>query len=332
VRIKYLPLQPHCFAFGGFDIQMLQTMDAARACGVNVLKLDIWSRDIGFDILHCWGLGFSHHENYFWTKKTGKKLVATILMHDIESAFASLKFKLSAIISKQRVIIDMLKMVDELVVVNENQAEIANIYYKVPAGKVHIIPNVVNERYFSSTEADIKLNTSDYVLTTGNVCPRKNQVALAEACIHRKIKLVIIGKVLQGEELYGDSLVELAKNNPELITWIPGLGENSEELIGYYKNCRLFALPSFVEQQPISALEAAVSQKPLLLANRAYAKQKFYKNACLVDPASVQSITKGLQDVWQNGNSYIAPANILNECRAQQVGLSYKKIYEGLMI
>ncbi len=329
--VKYLPLQPHCFAYGGFDIQMLQTSDAIRGCGINISELDIWGRDADFDILHCWGLGFSHYENYFWAKKSGKKLVATLLMHDIESVLASLKFKVSALISKQRIIIGMLKPVDKIAVVNENQAEICNTYYKVPANKIHIIPNVVNENYFDAAlRLDKQTEGQGYVLTTGNICQRKNQVSLAEACIQQNIKLVIVGKVMQGEEIYGNDLAQLVDKNKQLIIWIPGLTENGNELISCYENCKLFALPSFVEQQPISALEAAVLQKPILLADKKYAKQKFYQNACLVNPGSVESIANGLLDVIKQTKNYIPLAVPLQACKKQNVGLAYKALYEEI--
>lgn len=330
MKIAFLPLQPHCFAYGGFDIQMQQTADAVSNCHVEISKLDIWDRNADFDILHCWGLSFSHYENYFWAKRSGKKLVATILMHDIESAKASFKFKISALVSKQRIIIDMLKMPDKIAVVNDNQASMANIYYKVPARKLHIIPNVVSESYFNSARITRK-QEQGYILTSGNVCPRKNQITLAKACIQLNLKLIIVGKLLQGEEAYGNELEVLIEKNKDLIKWVPGLNENSGELIEYYQNCKLFALPSFVEQQPISALEAAVLQKPLLLADRTYAKQKFYTNAALVNPADIQSVKNGLQNVLMHSEKHIPPTDILQECRKQAVGLAYKEFYEQIL-
>ena len=326
--VKYTPLQPHCFAYGGFDIQMLQTSDAIQESGVNIAKLDPWSRDHSFDILHCWGLGFSHYENYFWAKKSGKKLVATILMHDIDSALANLKFKVSALISKQRIMKGMLQMPDEIVVVNEGQADICNHYYKVNAAKIHVIPNVVNEIFFDAHPQ----NLMDYVLTTGNVCRRKNQLTLARACVQLGIRLVIIGKVMQGEEDYGKRLKRFTAQHPDLLTWVAELKENSLELINYYKSCRVFALPSFVEQQPISALEAAVLQKPLVLAKRPYANQKFYRPACLVDPGSITAVAEGLLKAWQHGRRYIPHDGPLQECRKQNIGANYKKLYENLFI
>src|SRR3569623_2271318 len=61
MRVKFFPWQPHCFAFGGFDMQMLDTLDSIKNVGVDASKLDIWSRDNNFDIIHLWGVGMLNY-------------------------------------------------------------------------------------------------------------------------------------------------------------------------------------------------------------------------------------------------------------------------------
>jgi hypothetical protein len=47
--VRVIPLQPHCFAFGGFEIQMIAAMEAARAAGKAIAPLGFWSREADFD-------------------------------------------------------------------------------------------------------------------------------------------------------------------------------------------------------------------------------------------------------------------------------------------
>lgn len=328
MKVKYLPLQPHCFAFGGFDIQMILTSNAIANCGVEIEKMDIWDRNRDFAILHCWGLNLSHTENYNWAKKAGKKLVASILVRENETLHDKFRFKISSLLYKQRMVGNLLKMPDKIVVVNDYQANFCNVKYKVPSQKIDIIPNVVGDEYFMNAEMPA---SNKYILIVGNVCARKNQVKLAEACIAGNYPLVIIGKVLDGEKTYGDELNKLVNNNSNLITWIEELKEGSNELITYYKNCMLFALPSFVEQQPLSMLEAAVIQKPILTADRNYAKQRYYQNALKINPTSVLSIKEGISTILKAPSNYVADQNILVECKSDHVGNKYKELYEKLM-
>ncbi len=327
MKIKFLPYQPHSFAFGGFEIQMLSTFNAIKQLGINVSKLDVWDRDDNFDILHCWGLDMANYENVYWAKRAKKKVVVTALLNYYESNIQKFKFHLSSFIYKQRLIKEMLPNIDTVVVVNEKQAEVCYRYLKIPAHKVCIIPNVVDEKFFNyKPREDLK---NGYILAVGNICNRKNQVNLAISCADDKIPLFLIGKVLNGEEKYADELNSIIKQSDN-ITWVKGLKENSDELIEYFANCTALALPSFAEQQPIALLEGAVLRKPLIIADKAYARQKYYHNSQLVNPDSISSIKTGLKNVLVNPEKYIPDIEPLLECRGINVANAYANVYNNI--
>lgn len=327
MEIKFLPYQPHSFAFGGFEIQMLSTFNAIKQLGLNVNKLDVWDRDDNFDILHCWGLDMGNYENVYWAKRANKKVVVTALLNYYESNIQKFKFYLSSLIYKQRLIKEMLPSIDMVVVVNDKQAEVCRNILKIPNQKVSIIPNVVDDKFFNYKQSSNSENP--YILAVGNICNRKNQVSLAKSCLEAKIPLLLIGKVLNGEEKYADELNNIIKQSNN-ITWIKGLKENSDELIKYFANCTALALPSFAEQQPIALLEAAVLRKPLIIADRAYARQKYYNNSQLVNPDSISSIKTGLKNVMDNPVSYIPDIQPLLECKSANVANAYSNVYHRI--
>ena len=74
--VRVVPFQPHCFAFGGFDIQMIAAMESARAAGADVAPLDFWRREADFDVLHFWGLEVQHCNAVKWARAGGKKIVS----------------------------------------------------------------------------------------------------------------------------------------------------------------------------------------------------------------------------------------------------------------
>ncbi|MBC5774888.1 glycosyltransferase family 4 protein [Pontibacter sp. KCTC 32443] len=334
MKIKFLPYQPHCFAFGGFEVQTLSTLQALQEYGVDATTLDVWGRDSNFDVLHCWGLGVANYENVFWGKKAGKKVVITALLPYYETILEKAKHYLSLGVYKARLFKEMLQVVDKVVLVNELQADVCKRLFGVPSSKLEVIPNVVQQLYFDAgkyTGSPFKqqYNLSDFILTTGNVCSRKNQLSLARAAVKAGANLVIIGKVMEGEEKYREALEQFVQANPT-ITWIKGLEPGSDDLVNAYAACAAFALPSYVEQQPISLLEAAVMHKPLLISDRAYAHQKYYTNARLVNPGSTDEIAKGLQDVLNNSSKYIVPHQFLQECKAHHVAEAYADVYKSL--
>jgi glycosyltransferase involved in cell wall biosynthesis len=329
MKIKFLPYQPHCFAFGGFELQMLSAFDELQKNNIDVEKLNIWDRSSDFDILHCWGLGLGNYENLYWGKRANKKIVLTALLGYYENSLENLKYLISKYFYKHRILMEMVENIDMMVLINEIQAEVAIKYFKVNPSKVKIIPNIVNERFFNYGKTPI-YNENGYILSVGNICGRKNQLNLAKSCIELNVQLVLIGKVLEGEEKYGNELDKLISQNKNII-WIKGLKENSDELFNYFLNCSAFALPSFKEQQPISLLEAAVLKKPLITSSRAYAKQKYYLNSKLINPNSIVSIKSGITEVLKNPKAFVPNMKPLEECHGINVAMSYMEIYKELL-
>src|SRR5688500_15482068 len=79
-RVRVVPLQPHCFAFGGFEIQMIAAMRGARAAGADIEPLDPWARVADFDIVHVWGLDQQHVNVAHWSRLARKKVVLSALV------------------------------------------------------------------------------------------------------------------------------------------------------------------------------------------------------------------------------------------------------------
>ncbi|PKM98975.1 MAG: hypothetical protein CVU79_00205 [Elusimicrobia bacterium HGW-Elusimicrobia-3] len=326
MKIRHIPCQPHCFAFGGFELQMLATIEATRKCGVDVAPLDFWEREADFDIIHAWGL--INYYALYWAKKGGKRIVVTALLSNPESISEKARFYLSRVFGTIRSRLRVASLVDAIVVVNEQDALDANRYYGISKGKIHVIPHILDNVFLS--DAFSEQNMSSYIHCSGNICQRKNQLNLAIACARLGEKAVFTGNVLPGEDRYADELKNVIKNNPGIV-WHGGFSENSPELLKICRESSIYALPSFNEKQPISALEAVALGKPILLGDRAYARQKCYKGARLVNPASISSIEDGLKDIRKNSSIYCVPKKYISACSEENVGKAYRAVYESLL-
>jgi glycosyltransferase involved in cell wall biosynthesis len=331
VKVKYFPCQPHCFAFGGFDLQMLNTLDAVIKAGVEASKLDIWSRDNDFDILHLWGVGPHNYHLIDWAKKAGKKIVATVLSPYYDTFKSKLGFYYRHFFPDYvGQLIHYYQIIDKIIVLNNLQLNVLNKYYRVPASKMEIIPNIIEDKYFDIPEFDFKkkYGINNYVLCTGNISPRKNQYNLALACINLKINLVLIGNILDGELTYGKQLETIIAAHKNIL-WIRELPKASDELVAAYYNCSVYALPSKEETQPISALEAAAMRKPLVLIDRMYAHQSFYQGAVLSKSPSVKNIEMALKHAMTINVLQEMNPELLN-CKEKVVGNKYKMCYLNL--
>lgn len=331
MKVKYLPWQPHCLAFGGLEVQMLSTLKAVQLAGVSAEKLDVWSRDNDFDILHVWGLDHVHEVAVHYAVRSGKKVIITALFQDFNDWKRRYKHYLSQYIGIAKCMIKIAQEADKIVVVNDIEADIATKFFKIPTSKISYIPNIVDTKYFEteSISGGSFRGIDNYVLCTGNICRRKNQLTLVKACISIGVNLVLIGKILPGEEEYGKEVLSLLDNQKRCL-YIENLPENSDELISAYRNCSIFALPSLFEQGPISAYEALVVGTSLLIADRRYSYQEFYQNVKRVDPFSVKSTSDGIRDILNSPRKYRQHRSIMDPCRSENVGIKYKDLYQNM--
>jgi len=327
MKIKYYPNQPHCFAFGGFEIQMLDAFDSVKKLGVEAEKLDIWSRDNDFDILHVWGFDYHTFNVINWAKLSGKKVIATVLLSYFDSYRKRISYYKNY--NHYHFLKKKYNELDALVVVNDIQADIANRFYGVEKSKIEIIPNIIKEPYFVKPKLSFSgiHNISGYLLSVGNICIRKNQLKLAELAIKLDKKLVLIGKPIEGENEYAEQLEKLIKGN-ENILWIKELTSGSEELVSAYYDSKLFILLSDEETQPISVLEAIAANKPTILLNKTYAKQSCFQTATLCNN-DFESIENHINRIFSN-NIYVENTNVLN-CTKENVGMKYEEVYKKML-
>ena len=329
MRVCVAPLQPHCFAFGGFEVQMISALDAAREMGADIERLDPWSRDSDFDTYHMWGCDISHLHTARWARLAEKKLVMSALF-PYPNTRTLLRYWASLIVGTSRHRKPLLSWLSALTVVNKMQANYAISILGFPRDRVFVIPNIVEDIFFERSFDGVQpgVTLEDYIICTGNICQRKNQLQLIKACRRIGVPLLLVGKTLTGEEAYGQA-VEEAMRGVANMQWIRGLPANSPELASAYRNSIAFALPSLNEQQPISALEAAAAGKPLLLANRDYAKQELYNNAVLVNPYSVSDIARNLSSLLDNPEKFTVAPGTLDSCRRKSVGGLYIEAYRA---
>jgi glycosyltransferase involved in cell wall biosynthesis len=331
MKVRVLPYQPHCFAFGGFEVQMVDAMRAVREAGIDIGPLDTWRRDADFDVLHVWGLGEMHYPAVYWAKKSGKRVVMTALLPALNTK-TRLRNVATRMLGRNQTLRELVSLIDLLVVVNESQAATAKQLFGVPEKKIVEIPNIVDDRYYDANEPSTAFDPTlrNYIICVGNVTPRKNQLRLAQAALAAGVPLLLIGGVLVGEEAYGSALRRLIAQRGSVCWLDQGLPTGSSELVAAYRGSIGFALVSHDETQPISALEAMVSRKPLLLSDRPWARQHLYRGAALADPHSLSSIQAGIELLRESTDRPQQPADTLECCRSRRVGISYAQAYMRL--
>lgn len=123
----------------------------------------------------------------------------------------------------------------------------------------------------------------------------KNVARLVESAKKYKYRLVLAGALSSAEEkqwLY--NMIEGYSN----ITYVGQLTD--EELLGYYRKCKVFALPSITEGVGMVALEAAANGAEIVLTNDGGPKYYLKGYAEIINPYSVEEIGKAVVKLLAN--------------------------------
>jgi glycosyltransferase involved in cell wall biosynthesis len=193
-----------------------------------------------------------------------------------------------------------------VVTITEADAAAAHIIFGVAKIKIEVVPNGVPEDFFecSPTAWQNAHGNNGFVLCVGAVQQRKGQLLLAQVCNRLKLPLVLLGPVLPGEAEYAQRVGDAMRENEALGgRWLQHLRNEDALLLSAYAACRVFALLSNGETQPLSIMQAMAARKPVLLRDAPYADDELFRRLPRVASTDVSVVAAALKEIWQNGKA-----------------------------
>jgi alpha-1,3-rhamnosyl/mannosyltransferase len=187
-----------------------------------------------------------------------------------------------------------------LVTVSEfSRHELLDVYPWLDPDKIVVTPNAPSERLFDEpaptelerVRAEYQLPDA-FVLTVGNLQPRKNLPRLADATVALDLPLIVCGQ----------SGWEQQKVSPALsassVRWLGYVPDGDLSVL--YRLCTLMAYPSLYEGFGLPVIEAMAAGAPVVTSNSSALEEVAAGCAELVDPTDVKSIKSGLERVWSS--------------------------------
>ncbi len=176
----------------------------------------------------------------------------------------------------------------------KSRAEYENIlrYISFDIRKAVFVPWGVNPAYGEPLKKNVfgsLYRVSDYILWVGVIEERKNQINAVRALRDFGKSVVFIG-----DHRNSDYFASCSSEASDNIMFLPFMPPASPILVSAVRECAVF-LETSLEPAGLSALEAAVAGRPLVLSDDAWTREEFGDEATLVDPLSPASIRRGVE-------------------------------------
>jgi len=211
------------------------------------------------------------------------KKPSIVTLHDFTSITMPLRHKWKTVLSFNLFIGASLEMATRVACVSRVVADEAMRGFGVPASKIEIVPNGVDE--FFSPPVEANADEGDYILFTGTFEPRKGINDLVDAwraLPHPRPRLVLCGGSGWGTHIESEHGIELTGY------------VSRERLRELYRHARVFAYPSHYEGFGIPPLEAMACGAPVI-ATRTGAIHEYAEGAgVLIEPGDRDALRGAL--------------------------------------
>jgi glycosyltransferase involved in cell wall biosynthesis len=291
MRVLLYHFVPFALAHGGQQIQIVRTRDALRSAGVDAEFLDWHREDQAADILHVFG-----RPPHYLLELARIKGMRTVISDLFGAQGARPRWRLQI----ERFVRRLLELVGRpealpwtayrqaaaCVALTSWEAGLLRTQFRVPAARIHLVPNGVDEVFFQSSVVE----REPWLLCVATIAPVKRVLELAQAALLAQVPIRFIGKPYSNDDPYVRQFKTLVEQNPGLLQYL-GTVDSRSTLAGIYRRARGMVLLSQWESLSLAALEAAACDCPLLLSDLPWARASFGRQAtyCPLGSPALQS-------------------------------------------
>lgn len=301
---------------GGGEVQMLALCRALESAGAGARLWRPWEDRLrGVDCLHLFGSSPEHLPVVEAAHRHGVPVVlSTITWFDLASYWrqprplvrrvaASAGFLARAGCPRLPSWRRRLYHAVDLLMPNSNaEADQLVRHFQAPTERIHVVPNGADERFAGADPAPFvqHVGTRDFLLSSGRIEPRKNQLGLLRAMHGTTVPIVLLGDAVPGYESYARKCRRAAGSE---VRFVARLDHDDPLLSSAYAACGCLVLTSWYETPGLVALEAGMSGAPLVLPEGGSAREYFGDKAGYVRPNDLAGIRREVLQAFCRGRS-----------------------------
>ncbi len=265
---------PAYLCHGGKQVLAEKLYGSLRTLGIEVEHARWWDPDQYSDLIHTFGCSPSMVS---MAHQAGVKVVLTHIVDEMTNSSCSRRLwhrtRNAAIRefapgSVRRLFPwHVLPAIDELVYINQADAETAIDIYGIQRRRTHVIPHGCGTDAITRLQAGAR-EAASYLVSVGSIVPRKNTIVLARAARRAGVPLVFLGKAFDEDDPYFKEFKALVDGECVIYPGYVSEDEKTAWLVG----ASGFVLASRAESGCIAVYEAAAAGLPMLLSDRPWAR------------------------------------------------------------
>lgn len=301
MKVIFFTPRPFSLAFGGTEVQLLETKSALEDLGLTVELIDYFNRDqiTSNAIVHLFG------SDYVFAQ-IAKLLNGRQIPYIVSSIFyptglsyllyrASAFFPYSASALRKSVLREANKVLPN----SQSEGVLLERLFGLSDSSIEVIPNAVRGDFLGQDPDGFRRKylpslpkNERFVLSVGRIEKRKNSLNLLRAAAHLKVPLVFIGTpvALPGEGKYVARFQEELGRYPGYVRHIPFLPNGSHDLADAYAAAHVHALISRMETPGLANLEAGLNGANLVVGNSPPVWEYLSDHAFFVDQDNLNQI------------------------------------------
>ena len=267
---------------GGGEIQLLQTKQALKRLGTDVLLFDQWKPQLNsVDLVHFFSVFGGSQVFCEFVKREGLPLVISPVLYPIENLDQY----------PMEEIKNLLDLADLILPNSSTEIQLLAEVFDQPQAKFRVVYNGVVGDFLDGPKVEGRLFRDhfnirgEFLLNVANVEPRKNQLAIAKAIANTDLQLIILGNIRDHE--YFNRVMDVGKENVRFLGYLPN---ESALLKSAYEACSLFVLPSLLETPGLAALEAGALGAKILITEVGSTREYFGEYVDYIDPHNENEI------------------------------------------
>lgn len=306
MKVIFFTPRPFSLAFGGTEVQLLETKNALEKLGISVEFGDYFNRDqlTSNTIVHLFG---SDHVFAQMAKLLASKMIPYVVssvfyptglsraMH-----YASRFLPSSASSLRKNVLIGASKVLPN----SRSESRLLQKLFGLSEYSIRVIPNGVGDNLIGQDPDGFRRrylpelpSNERFVLSVGRIERRKNSLNLLRAAAQLKVPLVFIGApvTLPKERVYVDQFQEELHRYPGYAKHIPFLSHGSADLADAYAAAHAHALISWMETPGLANLEAGINGANLIVGKSPPVWEYLNNYAAFVDQNDLTQIVKAIE-------------------------------------